>query len=149
MNSNPRGKAPTMSTNETNETTAPADGRDELPSLAEFSAVRRTRCRLKFGFAKEKSLAAEVVEAFGDAARTVLARRGLTVDAAGTVRCEEEAEIDAEWKDLVARMYAKHGEAMCVPGRLPCDTTYRRDTGVVELAPIVRCAIETAEGGDD
>jgi hypothetical protein len=142
MNSNPRGKAPTMSTNETNATTAPGDGRDELPSLAEFATVKRERCRLKYGIAREKSLAAEVFDAFGDAARPVLARRGLAVDAAGSVGCEEEAAIDDEWRDLVGKMYAKHGEAMCVPGRLPCDTTYVRASASVELAPVVACAVE-------
>jgi hypothetical protein len=115
-----------------------------LPTLAEFRAIKRERCRYKLAAERTKALAVEVVSAFGvEAARPVLARRGLTVSAAGEVRSVEEERMEDQWAEIVWGMYQAHGTG---PLALPRDTRVDPQRGCVAITPHSHDALEAPEG---
>jgi len=109
------------------------DGTDEpdrLPTLEEFRAIARNRCREKLSATRTKALAASVYAVFGHAARPVLAEHFLAVAPDGTIRSGAEEEVDDDWVELVWVMHKVHGAAL----PLPCDTRVKA-TGCVEVVP--------------
>lgn len=106
-------------------------GPDRLPTLEEFAAIRRERCRHKLAASRTKALAADVHAAFGDAARPTLARHWLAVAPDGSARSGAEEELDDDWRDLVWLMHKAHGGRL----HLPCDTKIDPATGCVTVVP--------------
>lgn len=106
------------------------DAPGPLPTPAEFETVKRERCRLLLAATRVKALAADVYAEFGDAARPVLARKGLTVADDGTIVSEEEAQVGKDWIAIVAAL-----DIAGVKLKLPCDTAIDPATGCVVVTP--------------